>query len=462
MRGSGMTWARLLGLLLAALLLAGLAGVAGAGGPGAGGGRTLVVPIDREIDLGLAPFVERVLATAGEGDTVILHMNTFGGRIDAAVRIRDAVLKSRARTVAFVDKRAISAGALISLASTTIVMASGATLGAATPVTIEGGKMEPVEQKIVSYMRKEMKATAEARGRRGDIAEAMVDSSVVVDGIDEKGKTLTLTTTEALKFGVASFTAETLEEVCERVACASPEKPSEPNWAERAAGFLTDSTVASLLMGLGMLGIMLELNAPGHAVAGVLGVTALILFFFGHYVVHLAGWGEILLFVAGAAAIVFEVFFWPGHGVVALGGALAILASLSLALLGSGALPLDVVLALGWVTHAVARVMGSLMATAAVMVLLSRWLPETRLGRRFILDAAITAQAGPAGDGPAGADHALAGAEGIAATALRPSGKATIGGRRVDVVTEGDYIDAGAAVVVAEVEGARVVVRRKS
>jgi membrane-bound serine protease (ClpP class) len=461
MRGCKMSWARVVGLILAALLIA---GAALAGGPGApAGGRTLVIPIDREIDLGLAPFVERVLAEAGEGDTVILHMNTFGGRIDAAVRIRDAVLGSRARTVAFVDKRAISAGALITLASTTIVMARGATMGAATPVQIEGGKMEPVEQKIVSYMRKEMKATAEARGRRGDIAEAMVDSSVVVDGIDEKGKTLTLTTAEAVKLGVADFTAETLEEVCEKVGCpAPPAQASAPNWAERAAGFLTDSTVASLLMGLGMLGIMLELNAPGHGVAAALGAVALVLFFFGHYVVHLAGWGEILLFVAGALAIVLEVFVWPGHGVIAGAGAVAILASLALALLGRGALPLDVVLALGWVTHAVARVMGSLLVTGATMIVLSRWLPETRLFRRFILDTAITAQAGPGGEEPAAGFDARVGVEGVAATALRPSGKATLDGQRVDVVTEGDYIDAGAAIVVAKVEGARVVVRTRS
>jgi membrane-bound serine protease (ClpP class) len=291
----------------------------------------------------------------------------------------------------------------------------------------------------------------------------MVDSSVVVEGWGEKNTTLTLTTTEALKLGVASFTAETLAEVCTELHCsAQAALHTEPNWAERAAGFLTDSTVSSVLIALGMLGIMLELNAPGHALAGGLGVLALILFFFGHYVVHLAGWGVILLFVIGAAAVVFEVFFWPGHGVLAIAGVIAILASMSLALMGSGALPFDVTVALGWVTHAVARVLGALMATALVMLLASRWLPQSRLGRRFILDAAITAQAGPALGTPEDNAPALVGARGLAATDLRPAGKAMLDGRRVDVVTDGVYIEAGAEVIVAAVEGARVVVRAKT
>src|SRR5262249_18119413 len=248
--------------------------------------RTLVVPIDGEIDLGLAPFVERVLADATPADLVILQVNTFGGRIDAAVQIRDALLASKAKTVAFIDARAISAGALISLPADTIVMRHAATIGAATPVQLEGGKMQPVEAKVVSYFRKEMKATAEAKGRRGDIAEAMVDSSVVVDGLDGKDTTLTLTTAEAIKYQVAAFQVPTVTALCGKLGRPAPEVTRvELNWAERLARWLSTSGISSLLMTLGMLGIMLELYAPGHAVAGALGVFCLLIFFFGHYVI---------------------------------------------------------------------------------------------------------------------------------------------------------------------------------
>jgi membrane-bound serine protease (ClpP class) len=156
-----------------------------------------VAPIEGMIDLGLAPFVQRVLDEAGAGGAaaVILEVNTFGGRVDAAVLIRDALLNARVKTIAFVNKRAISAGALISLAAENIAMADGGTIGAATPVQMgQGGAPEAVSEKTVSYVRKEFRATAEARKRPPLIAEAMVDADIEIKGLIEKGKLLTLTT----------------------------------------------------------------------------------------------------------------------------------------------------------------------------------------------------------------------------------------------------------------------------
>jgi len=149
-----------------------------------------LVPIEGVIDLGLAPFAERILdeAAARDATAVILEIDTFGGRVDAAVLIRDALLRSKVKTVAFINKRAISAGALISLAAENIVMAEGGTIGAATPVQIglPGAPAQPVEEKTVSYMRKEFRATAEARKRPPLLAEAMVDADVEVPGLIEK------------------------------------------------------------------------------------------------------------------------------------------------------------------------------------------------------------------------------------------------------------------------------------
>ena len=168
-----------------------------------------VAPIEGIIDLGLAPFVQRVLneATDAGAAAVIFEINTFGGRVDAAVLIRDALLNAKVKTVAFVNKRAISAGALISLAAEKIVMAEGGTIGAATPVQVgqPGAPAQPVEEKTVSYVRKEFRSTAEARKRPPLIAEAMVDADVEIPGLIEKGKLLTLTTEEAVKHKVAIF-----------------------------------------------------------------------------------------------------------------------------------------------------------------------------------------------------------------------------------------------------------------
>jgi membrane-bound serine protease (ClpP class) len=435
--------------LAAALLLPALA--LGRGVPPAG--KVIVIDISGEIDLGLQPYVERVLKDADPEDLILLQVNTFGGRIDAAVQIRDALLASKAKTAAFIDSRAISAGALISLATDTIVMTHGATIGAATPVQIEGGKMQPVEAKVISYFRKEMKATAEAKGRRGDIAEAMVDPSVEIPGLDGKDTTLTLTTAEALKYKIAAFEATSLAEACAKLGRPAPEiaRP-HMNWAERVARFLSDGAISSLLMSLGMLGIMIELWAPGHALAGTLGVLCLLAFFFGHFIVHLAGWEELLLFAVGAGLVIVEVLFLPGHGSLAVLGVLAIIASLVMALLNMKHVPFEVSWSLGWVMTALTRVFGSLMVTAVAMVFVSRALPNTRFGKPLVLETAITAKAGEA--------DSLTGRHGIAETALRPAGKASIGGRRIDVVTDGGFVDAGERVVVAEVDGPRVVVRK--
>jgi membrane-bound serine protease (ClpP class) len=417
------------------------------------GGRTIVLPIEGEIDLGLAPFIQRVLKDATAEDVVILQINTFGGRVDAAVQIRDALLSARAKTVAFIDSRAISAGALISLATDTIVMTHGATIGAATPVTIEGGKMAPVEAKVVSYFRKEMKSTAEAKGRRGDLAEAMVDPAVEIEGLDGKDSTLTLTTTEALKYKVAAFETKTIETLLAELKRPLPSviRPGL-TWAEKLARFLSQGAVSSLLMTLGMLGILIELWAPGHALAGTLGVMCLLLFFFGHYVVQLAGWEEIVLFVAGVLLVVLELAFFPGHGAVAVVGVLCIIGALVMALLNLKRVPFSVSWELGWVTRALAMVFGSLLGTGVAMAFVARAIPSTRFGRPLILNDAITARAS---DG-----EPLVGKHGVTDTGLRPSGKATIGGKRIDVVSEGGFIDAGERVVVTRVEGSRVAVRK--
>ncbi|HJZ87050.1 MAG TPA: NfeD family protein [Polyangia bacterium] len=423
--------------------------------PAGSGGRVVEIEIDGEIDLGLAPFVERELASAGASDLVILHVNTFGGRVDAAVRIRDALLRSRARTVAYIDHRAISAGALISLACDTIAMTTGATIGAATPVQLQGGEMKPVEAKVVSYMRKEMKATAEARHRSGEVAEAMVDSDVVVPGLNEKGKLLTLTTEEALRVHVADFQVDSETALLERLgrAGATVERPGL-SWAERVASFLSSPVVSGLLMTLGLLGILIELYSPGHSLAGGVGLLLLLLFFFGHLVVKLAGFETLLLFGIGVALLVFEIFAAPGHIVPGVLGVVCILGSLVLAFLDLRHVPLDVQWHAGAVKHALAVVATSLVSTALLGALAIRALPQTRFGRSLVLKEAIAGA--PADSAP----QELLGREGRALTPLRPAGKAELAGVRVDVVADGDFVDIGEAVRVVRVEGMKVVVRR--
>lgn len=415
-----------------------------------------VVPITGVIDLGLAPFVSRVLeeAAAAEATAVILDINTFGGRVDAAVLIRDALLQARIRTVAFVNKRAISAGALISLAAETIAMADGGTIGAATPVTMgpPGAPAQPVAEKTVSYMRKEFRATAESRHRPPLLAEAMVDADVEIPGVIDKGKLLTLTTEEAVQHQLADVRANSLAAVLQALDLTGAEvRTASQTWAETLVRFLTHPVVSSLLMTLGMLGLIVELRTPGFGVPGALGVTSLGLFFWGHWLVRLAGWEELLLVGLGLVLLALEVFIIPGFGLPGLLGLAALLGGLGLSVVGAGATWEALLASMGWVALCV------LLALAASLALL-RVLPRLPWGRRLVLETELLAGAG--GASAPEHDRRWLGKGGTAATPLRPAGVAYLDGERVDVVSEGAFIEAGQPIDVIRVDGNRIVVRQ--
>lgn len=415
-----------------------------------------VLPVDGVIDMGLAPFVSRVLdeAERERAAAVILEVNTFGGRVDAAVLIRDALLRATVPTVAFVNNRAISAGALITLAAGKIAMARGSTIGAATPVQVgaPGAPAQPVAEKTVSYMRKEFRATAESRNRPGPLAEAMVDADVEIEGLIAKGKLLTLTAKEASAQGLVDIQADTLEQVLAALDLARAEvRRMSATWAEEVVRFLTHPVVSSLLMTLGILGLIVELRVPGFGLPGILGVTSLALFFWGHWLVRLAGWEELLLMVTGLLLLALEVFVIPGFGVPGFLGLLALSGGLGLSLIGSGAT---------WpvMMTAVGRTALSLVLAILVALVVLRYLARSPFGQQFVLKEELSAGEGYAS--PPEGDRRWLGKHGTVVTPLRPSGIAQIEGKRVDVVSEGGFIEAGDPVEVMRVDGNRVVVRK--
>jgi membrane-bound serine protease (ClpP class) len=418
------------------------------------GAEVVRVPIDGVVDLGLSAFVQRVLEEHPRAAAIVLDVNTLGGRVDAAIQIRDALLASKVKTIAFIHPRAISAGALISLACDVIAVSKGASIGAATPIEIEGGSAKPVAEKMVSYFRTEMRSTAEAKGRRGDIAEAMVDASVVIEGIDDGNKLLTLDSEGALSTGMADFLADDVDKVLAAVDLKGhPRREAGENWAEKLVRFLTDPIVTGLLMSLGTLGILMELYHPGLGIPGAVGVLCLGLFFGGHLLVNLAGLEELILFVIGLMLLAAEVFVLPGFGVAGVTGLVCVVAALLLTLIG---LPLDVALRTGAWAEPLTRVLGALVVTVILMIVALRYLPHTRSGRGLILASATSRSAGFVS---AAEPSQLLHVEGTAETDLRPVGVARLAGERVDVVSEGPLIARGARVQVVEVEGSRVVVR---
>lgn len=430
---------------------------------GGEGKKLFEVPIEGTIDLGLAPFVERVVDSAGPNDVIVLNITTFGGRVDAAVRIRDALIDAEATTVAFINGRAISAGALIALSCDTIIMKPGATIGDAMPVQLgSDGKANPTGEKAISYMRAEMRATAESKGRSGDLAEAMVDPDIEIEDIIKKDKLLTLTAKQAIEHKMADATAKNFDAVVVLLNLTKAERiSSKTHWAEMIARLLTDPVISSLLMTFGVLGLLMEFYTPGFGVGGIIGLCCLGLFFGGQFAANLAGWEEVLLFVIGIVLLAVEVFVIPGFGFVGVAGVLCVGVSMVMALVEID-IPLEVSWELGYMQEVMweATVRLSLMMLVAVgaTIVFGKYLPKTSLGKHMILTSATSAEAGYVSQAPEESD--LLGKRGAALGDLRPAGIATFDGKRVDVVSQGGFIDKKTAVEVIQVDGNRIVVKK--
>ncbi len=408
------------------------------------------------VDLGIGPFLERVLEDATEegAAAVIIEIDTPGGRVDAAVEIKDFLLRAKVPTIAWVNKQAISAGALIAFGHDYIVWSSGATMGAATPIQLGGGgEAQPVEEKMVSYMRGVMRATAEAKGRDGLVAEAMVDAEMELPEYAPKGRLLTATEHQAEALGLLDGRADSFEEVLEFAGLEHARVISPTiNWAEKTARFLTHPIVSSALMSIGMLGILIEFYTPGFGIAGIVGAISLFLFFAGHLAVNLAGLEELLLFAIGVVLIIVEIFFVPGLGLAGIVGAIFIALSLVLALVG---LDLKIAWDAGLLADAFLKFSLAVIGAGVTFALFLRYLPSIGPMRRFILTETIKEDEGHQAN-----LSSLPGQEGTAITPLRPGGKARLGDRKFDVVTSNEFIDKGERIRVLHLDGPRITVER--
>ena len=251
-----------------------------------------------------------------------------------------------------------------------------------------GTPAQPVAEKTVSYMRKEFRSTAEKRDRPPLFAEAMVDADVEIANVIDKGKLLTLTTDEALEHHVVDFRANSLEAVLQslNLADAAIHRTSE-TWAESLVRFLTHPVVSSLLMMVGMLGILMELRVPGFGLPGTVGLISLALFFWGHGLVRLAGLEELLLVALGLLLVGIEIFIVPGFGITGILGIVALIGGLGLSLVGAGASWDSILTALGQVALA-------LLIAVIVALILLRYFPRLPIGKRLVLDKQLPAQEG--------------------------------------------------------------------
>lgn len=410
--------------------------------------------IESEIDLSMAPYIRRVVneAEKNNASAIIFRINTFGGRVDAATQIKDAILNSKVKTIAFIDKRAISAGALIALSCEKIVMVPGASMGASTVVDQSGQKQS---EKYQSYMRSEMRSTAEKNGRRTDIAQGMVDETIVVtDMQDDSTKLITLTSEEAVKYKMADTILANMEEVEKTFGIENAEEVSiGASWAESFVRFLNNPIISSLLIMIGLLGIFTEIKMGVWGLPGTIAVIALGLFFGSSYILELATIIDIVIFVLGVILLLLEIFVIPGFGFVGILGIGLMIAGLFL-----GLIPDFQLYDTSIFSTAIIQLAAVFVATAIFIFFMSKFLPKVNAWNRLILHENISSKSGYAAK--ANFDH-LVGKEGTALTDLRPAGTAIIEGNRIDVVTEGNYVTHDSPIVVKSVEGSKIVVDLK-
>ncbi|WP_426447808.1 NfeD family protein [Paenibacillus sp. S-38] len=409
----------------------------------------VVIPVHQSVESGLQAFLERAFLEAEEMGAyyIVLDLNTFGGRVDSAQAIGELVKNSRVPTVAYVRGKALSAGSYIALNAGKIVMEPGSSLGAAAVVDGAGQEIESV--KVVSAWSGMMKSAAELRGRNPAVAEAMVDKNAGLNLPElgrtvPKGQIVTLTADEAVKVGYAETVAPDLDAVVSFIGGTEhPRIEVGPTLAERIARFVTEPWLASLLLIIGIAGILIELFVPGFGLPGLLGLLGFGLYFFGHYIAGFAGFEELALFAAGILLLVTEIFV-SSFGILGLLGAGALFSGVVMAAYNTQQAALNL---------AIASVV-ALIAAGAVIWIFRRW----GVWNRFILSERLTTDEGYVSSQER---RDLLGASGRSLTPLRPSGTAQFGEERVDVVTSGQFIPAGSIVIVTQVEGSRVVVKEQ-
>ncbi len=413
--------------------------------------------IKEEIAPPMVRTTQRAFKEAKEigADIILIHMNTYGGLVDAADSIRTSILNSDIPVYVFIDNNAASAGALIAIACDSIYMAPVASIGAATVVDQTG---KAVPDKYQSYMRSWMRSTAEANGRDPDIAQAMVDPDIYIAGIVDTGKVLTLTSSEAIEYGFCEGKVENIAELFEDAGIPKYEiiKHRETA-ADKIIGFLISPLISGLLIMIIVGGIYFELQSPGVGFPLVASIIGAMLYFAPLYIEGLADNWEIVIFVIGVILILVEVFAIPGFGVAGFAGISLVVAGLTLSLIGNVGLNFSTVGIEAGATAFFIVVIAIFFALIGSFWISKKLFTTTIFGH-LALDAEQLKT-----DGFSTSDvkyESMIGKKGIAHSVLRPAGKVRIDDDVYDATALSGYIERGDAIEVVKYETGQLFVMK--
>lgn len=418
--------------------------------------KVMVMEIKAEIDPRMLRYVKLALEHAKEtqADYVIVEMDTYGGILTDAKEIVDLIMDFKKPIWVFINSDAASAGALISIACDSIYMSPGASIGAAT--VVEGdGKAAP--DKYQSYMRSIMRSTAEENHRDPRIAEGMVDERVVIDSLKQAGKVITFTTSEAIENGYCEAKVESIEEILARNKIENYQLETFHLGAtEKIIAIFLNPFISGLLILIIIGGIYFELQTPGVGFPLFAAITALVLYLVPYYLNGLAEYWEIIALFAGVLLLIAEIFIIPGFGVAGIAGMALTVVSLVLIMLNNDFFNFEFV-PLGDIVVATIVATGGITGGVLLLFFGGARLTKTKAFSRITLN---DTQESSQGYSVSTIPHALVGRTGTTYTVLRPSGKVMIEDQIYDAFTRGDYIEKGELVVVVEIEGVTLKVKK--
>jgi len=450
-----------------------------------------VIDVSGEVDPGMAAFVERAYqdVSVDPDAIVVAKIDTFGGRVDSALEIVDTFLKiSEKKSIAFVEKKAISAGALISLSCGKLVMVPATTIGDCAPITYSQEGAEMLGEKFQSPIRAKFRALAKRNGYPVKLAEAMVslDKEVIEVEIDgkkmimdasdlkdltdeerekitsrktlvEEGELLTMDAEEAVELGFSTMTAGSIDEMLQQMGIKNYEVIAiEQSWSETMVRFI--GSIAPILMMIGMAALYMEMKAPGFGVPGIIGILCLAIVFLNQYMVGLADYTELLILGFGIVLMGIEVFVLPGFGIAGFAGIVFLAVGLILSLQGFVIPDPDIPWEADLLFHNIAVVLASYIFAFMFTLFFMRYiLPRFSIGTK---GPYLMADLKDAHADSTETAKIKTGDRGVAKTYLRPSGKADINNDLFDVVTESEFIEKGTSIVVSSKKGNRIIVSR--
>lgn len=405
----------------------------------------------QEINRWYDAYIKKAIKkAANEGASlIILELDTPGGLLSSALSIKNSIIESDIPVVAYINKNALSAGALISLSCEAIYMSDGSIIGAATPVYMKGDEIEKAGEKEISAMRAAMRSSAERNKKNVRVAEAMVDETIVLtkknDGIDLDDKTLlTLSAEEALKVNIADGKANSITDIIKlrNLSENSVIKNVEEEKYDYILRFLINPVVLSALISIGIIGVYIELKTPGFGIGGVISIIAFSIFFFAQIFVGDSGFLAPAIFFLGIVLLAIEIFVIPGFGITGILGIFGIAAGIFMSF------------GINNIAQATLVVFVSLISDIILIIILARFILKSKGFKNK-----MALETDTAGYHSSVSYDDLLGLEGITETLFRPSGNIIIDGKKYDAITEGEFINKGAKIKVILVEGNKIVVK---